>query len=86
MISTINKNESKLTYEQISKYLDINKENENKVENGLNIKENFAENDFINNEMFNKMILKIKSFLDNIGLIPYLEFRAKTTDKNLKKN
>ena len=113
MISTINKNEEKLTYNQITKYLinenkddknkdenkddknkdeikdekkDENKEDKNKnEENNRNNNDSYNEEDFIKNEKFDEMIKKMIPSLENFGLLPYLEFRIKTDDKNIRK-
>ena len=54
MISTINKNQTKLTYEQIAKYLKIKEykveEEFDMEENKINIKEEFDEKSFLNNK------------------------------------
>ena len=87
MISTINKNEEKLTYEQITKYLNNeNKDDKNKIEeNNTNNNGSYDEADFIKNEQFDEMIKKMIPSLENFGLLPYLEFRVKTDDKNIRK-
>ena len=113
MISTINKNEEKLTYGQITKYLinenkddknkdenkddknkdenkdekkDENKEDKNKnEENNTDNNDSYNEDEFIKNEKFDEMIKKMIPSLENFGLLPYLEFRIKTDDKNIRK-
>ena len=88
MISTINKNENRLTYKQIAKYLNVensgeDKKNENN--NEINNNGSYDEDDFIKNDIFDGMINKMETSLDNFGLLPYLEFKVKTNDKNVRK-
>ena len=99
MISTINKNQAKLTYKQISEYLDINEEkkeedksdtnNPNEIntdsDNAVNRNGFFDEEDFMKNEIFNEMFNKLKIPLENFGLLPYTEFKVKTSNKQIRK-
>ena len=79
MISTINKNETRLTFEQISKYLNIKNEGEFSINGKLD------EENFMNNEIIDEMIIKLNPSLENFGLLPFSEFKAKVNDKNIKK-
>ena len=98
MISTINKNQTKLTYKQISEYLDITGEkkedkgdtpdsNKNNTDSDDTINKNgsYDEEDFMKNEIFDKMFNKLKEPLENFGLLPYTEFKVKTSDKQIRK-
>ena len=82
------KKENRLTYKQITKYLNVensgeDKKNENN--NEMNNNGSYDEDDFIKNEIFDEMINKMETSLDNFGLLPYLEFKVKTNDKNVRK-
>ena len=90
MISTINKNRSKLTYDQIAKYLEIKEEkeeekNKNEIISEKNTDDMFDGESFLKNEKFNEMINKLGVSLENFGLLPYSEFKVKTKNKKIRK-
>ena len=88
MISMINQNKAKLSYEEISKYLNIEEKGENKeIKNEINEKNNklYDEIVFMNDNIFDDMIKKLNTSLENFGLLPYLEFKVKSEDKIIKK-
>ena len=91
MISTINNNEIKLTYEQIAKYLNIEEaEKKEEIKNEINeiIEKNdklYDENEFMKDDKFNDMIIKLNYSIENFGLLPYFEFKVKSEDKTIKK-
>ena len=90
MIFTINKNRSKLTYDQIAKYLEIKEEkeeekNKNEIISEKNTDDMFDGESFLKNEKFNEMINKLGVSLENFGLLPYSEFKVKTKNKKIRK-
>ena len=86
MILDIYSSEDKLTYNQIEKYLNIDYSEENHQNNSGENDKLFGEDDFLKeNSVFDKMIKKINTQLDNFGLLPYLLFKAKANDKKVKR-
>jgi hypothetical protein len=83
MILTICGQEGKISKEQIDKYLNSELyDNENKI-----IQETpyyFDEEHFTENNDFDNMIKDNKN-IDYFGLIPYLEFRVKANNKDIKR-
>ena len=94
MISFVNKNESKLPYSEIAKYLKVEKKEEKKeenkdeniiIENNNDNNELYDETAFIKNEKIDEMIKDMNPSLEIFGLLPYLEFSLKTNDKKIRK-
>ena len=83
MILTICGQEGKISKEQIDKYLNSELyDNENKIIQET--RENFDEESFTENNDFDNMIKDNKN-IDYFGLIPYLEFRVKANNKDIKR-
>ena len=84
MILTIYNKHDKLGYNEINKYLNIDyDENKNKINEEDS--ESYSETDFLYNSIFDEMINKLKPYLENFGLIPYMEFKVKAIDKKIKR-
>jgi len=82
MILTICGKEGKINNEQIDKYLNSELyDNENKI--NQETREYFDEESFLENNGFDNMINNNK-FIGYFGLIPYLEFKIKANDKEVK--
>ena len=84
MMLKIYNQDNKLSYDQISKYLDIDYEENKKVKKEI-ILDLFEEKEFLNNSIFEKMVEKLNPYLEDFGLIPYLYFDVKADDKKIKR-
>ena len=84
-INDIDKNDNKLTYNQIEKYLNIDYNEDNDKKQVDDNSKLFNEEDFMKDKTFEDMFNKLNPYLENFGLLPYLIFKVKTDDKIIKR-